>query len=83
MSRFTPDGHGTLRSYADIPLDCLSLTEMRLLRGHARYVLCMPNVKQTDETFRGRLREGHLPKTETSAELANIECVRAGTVTAI
>ena len=43
----------TLRAYADITLDnSLSLRELRLIRNSGGYVLCMPNVRQTDGSFR-------------------------------
>jgi stage V sporulation protein G len=51
--RVYPAMQGTLLAYADITLDnCLSVRELRLLRINGQYVLCMPNVKQTDGTFR-------------------------------
>ena len=42
---------GTLRAYADITLDnCLSIRELRLITWEGCYVLCMPTVRQTDNT---------------------------------
>lgn len=48
-----PRVEGTLRAYADITIDnSLSLRKLRLFRNTGGYVLCLPNVKQTDGSFR-------------------------------
>jgi DNA-binding cell septation regulator SpoVG len=48
-----PMVQGTLRAYADITIDnSLFLRKLRLLRNTGGYMLCMPNVRQTDGSFR-------------------------------
>jgi stage V sporulation protein G len=51
--RVFPTIQDTLRGYADVTFDnCLSVREFRLLRTPIGYSVCMPNVRQTDGSFR-------------------------------
>lgn len=44
---------GTLRAYVDITLDdCISIRELRLISCNGHYMLCMPNIRQKDNSLR-------------------------------